>query len=215
MKAVIFDMDGLMFDTERIYVDAWDYAGEQLGLGKAGYVAVKSLGMSEDESFAAFRREFGESYDEKELIRHTMEYLNDYYANNHVPVKKGLYELLDYLKKSEYKIAVASSSHKKTVEQHLNDAGVFDYFDVIVCGDMIKNPKPAPDIYLKAAEMLGEAPQDCYALEDSRTGLQAACSAGCNTIMIPDMWQPDEQTLSAINAKLDDLEMVIEYIAEN
>ena len=93
--------------------------------------------------------------------------LKKYYEENKVPVKSGLYVLLEYLQKENYKLAVASSSPRWEVEKHLTDAGIIDYFSVIVCGDMVEQSKPAPDIYLKACEMLNEKPEECIALEDS------------------------------------------------
>lgn len=208
MRAVIFDMDGLMFDTERVFIEAWDYAGEKIGIGKAGYMTLKTLGMSVVMSRELWVKEFGEQYNEQELRRHTKEFLTKYYAENKVPVKKGLSILLKYLKDSSYKLAVASSSPRWEVESHLNDAEVFDYFSAIVCGDMVSKSKPEPEIYQKACELLGEKPQDCFALEDSRNGILSAYRAGCRTIMIPDLWQPDEEILSVIAGKYDDLEQV-------
>lgn len=208
MRAVIFDMDGLMFDTERVFIEAWDYAGEKIGIGKAGYMTLKTLGMSVVMSRGLWVKEFGEQYNEQELRRHTKEFLTKYYAENKVPVKKGLSILLKYLKDNSYKLAVASSSPRWEVESHLNDAEVFDYFSAIVCGDMVSKSKPEPEIYQKACELLGEKPQDCFALEDSRNGILSAYRAGCRTIMVPDLWQPDEEILSLIAGKYDDLEQV-------
>ena len=199
-------MDGLMFDTERVFIEAWDYAGEKIGIGKAGYMTLKTLGMSIVMSREVWLQEFGEKYNEQELRRHTKEFLTKYYTENKVPVKKGLYTLLKHLKDCRYKLAVASSSPRWEVESHLKDAEVFDYFQVIVCGDMVSKSKPDPEIYLKACELLEEKPQDCFALEDSRNGILSAYRAGCRTIMVPDLWQPDEEILSVIVGKYDDLE---------
>lgn len=148
MNSVIFDMDGLMFDTGKVFAQAGDSAGEKLGIGKAGYT---------------------------------------------VPVKEGLYELLEYLKKETFRLAAASSSPEWEVRKHLTDAGVIDYFSVIVSGDMISQSKPDPEIYRKACELLNENPRNCYVLEDSRNGLLAAYRAGCRPLMVPDLWQPDEE----------------------
>lgn len=208
MRAVIFDMDGLMFDTERVFIEAWDYAGEKIGIGKAGYMTLKTLGMSVSMSRELWIEEFGNKYNEQELHRHTKEFLTKYYAENQVPVKKGLYILLNYLRENGFRLAVASSSPRWEVESHLKDAAVSDYFQAVICGDMVTRSKPEPEIYLKACELLGEKPQDCFALEDSRNGILSAHRAGCRTIMIPDLWQPDEEILSVIVGKYDDLEQV-------
>lgn len=209
---VIFDMDGLMFDTERVFVKAWDYAGEKIGVGKAGYMVYKTLGMNIKASYNVWKTEFGDRYQEEELRKYTKEFLQKYYAENKVPVKKGLYVLLDYLKKAGVKMAVASSSPRWEVEKHLKDAGIYDYFVGIVCGDMIQNSKPDPEIYLKACELLERKPSDCLALEDSKNGLLSAHRAGCKPIMVPDLWQPDEETEKILYAKFEDLEMVKDFL---
>lgn len=192
MKAFIFDMDGLMFDTERVFVSAWDYVGEKMGLGKAGYMCIRTLGMNTPACEQAWRDEFGDEVDLDALWRYSREFVEDYYRKNVVSVKPGLYELLTYLKNKGYKLAVASSTKRHQVERHLNSANVRQYFDAVICGDMVEKSKPEPDIYLKAAAALGVQPEDCCALEDSRNGLLSAHAAGMQAIMVPDLWQPDD-----------------------
>lgn len=211
---VIFDMDGLMFDTEKVFIKAWDYAGEMIGIGKAGYMVYKTLGMSITAAYDIWKKEFGDRYDQAELKKYSKAFLKKYYEENDVPVKHGLYVLLDYLRGVDCKMAVASSSNRWEVEGHLKSAGVSDYFMGIVCGDMIRNSKPAPDIYIKACEILGAEPEDCFALEDSKNGILSAYRAGCRPIIVPDIWQPDEETLQMTAANYDDLEQV-KYAFEN
>ncbi len=211
MKTIVFDMDGLMFDTERVFVEAWDYAGEKIGIGKAGYMTLKTLGLNRQKSQEVWEREFGSGYDSEALRRYTKEYLTDYYANNRVPVKRGLYVLLNYLKTKSYRLAVASSSPRWEVERHLKDAGVFEYFEVVVCGDMIERSKPEPDIYLAACAQLGVKPEECWALEDSKSGLVSAARAGCTPIMVPDLWQPDTEARQIAAKIFEDLEKVKKY----
>ena len=115
---------------------------------------------------------------------------------------------MEYLKNANAKLAVASSSPRWEVEKHLNDAGIIDCFSAIICGDMVEKSKPAPDIYIKACEMLNENPEECIALEDSKNGLLSAYRAGCKPIMVPDLWQPDEEILQIIKGKYSDLEQV-------
>lgn len=211
-KFIVFDMDGLMFDTERVFVSAWDYAGEKMGIGKAGYMVGKTLGMNAAATYKVWEEEFGERYDYEELRKLTKEFLQDYYATHKVPVKKGLYVLLEYLGQAGYKMAVASSSPRWEVEKYLKEAEIEDYFEGVVCGDMVENSKPDPEIYRKACELLGCGPNDCLALEDSRNGLLSAYRAGCKPIMVPDLWQPDEETEKILFAKFADLEEVKEFL---
>lgn len=211
---IIFDMDGLMFDTERVFIQAWDYAGEKIGIGKAGYMVYKTLGMNIAAANNIWREEFGERYQQEELRKHTKDFLQEYYAKNKVPVKKGLYILLEYLKKTGYRLAVASSSPRWEVEKHLKDAGITEFFEDIVCGDMVEKSKPNPEIYEKACQMLGVEPETCLALEDSKNGLLAAYRAGCKPVMVPDLWQPDEETESILFQKFENLEQVKKYLEE-
>lgn len=205
---IVFDMDGLMFDTEKVFIMAWDYAGERMGIGKAGYMVYNTLGMNIVSSYNVWREKFGERYDQEELRKYTKEFLQKYYSENTVPVKKGLYNLLDYLRENSCKMAVASSSPRWEVEKHLKDANVYEYFIGFVCGDMVQNSKPDPEIYLKACELLGANPSECYALEDSKNGLLSAYRAGCKPIMVPDLWQPDDEILKIIVGKYNDLDEV-------
>lgn len=215
MHTIIFDMDVLMFDTESIFIKAWDYAGEKMGIGKAGYMTMKTLGMSIQMSKKLWVKEFGNKYDEDLLRKYTKEFLQKYYSENSVPIKQGLYELLDFLKQHNYKLGVASSSPRWEVEKHLRDAKVYEYFNSIVCGDMISKSKPEPEIYLKACELLGEIPENCIALEDSKNGLLAAHKAGCKVVMIPDLWQPDEEIEKILYAKFNALDNVIGFLQKN
>lgn len=139
------------------------------------------------------------------MRRYSREFTDDFYEHNKVPVKYGLYELLDWLKSAGIKTAVASSSTRRAVLRNLESAGITDKFDVIVSGEMAARSKPAPDIYLKACELLGESPKDCIALEDSRNGLWAAHNAGCRVIMVPDLWQADEETENILRKKFANL----------
>jgi len=193
MKAFIFDMDGLMFDTERVFIGAWDYAGEKLGVGKAGYMVMKTLGKNTEACNQVWQEEFGADIDLTAMWDYSREYLEEYYSKYTVTAKKGLHDLLSYLKRKGYRLGVASSTKRAKVEQNLTRANVRQYFDVVIAGDMVEKSKPEPDIYLRAAAALGVKPEECCALEDSRNGLLSAHNAGMQVIMVPDLWQPDDE----------------------
>ena len=212
MKAFIFDMDGLMFDTERVFIGAWDYAGEKMGLGKAGFMLFRTLGMNTPACEQAWRDEFGPDVDVAAMWAYSKAYMDEYYSKYAVSVKKGLYDLLTYLKRKGYKLAVASSTKREKVEKHLLSTHVRQYFDAVIGGDMVEKSKPEPDIYLKAADALGVKPEECYALEDSRNGLLSANAAGCKVIMVPDLWQPDDEVKQFILGPYDSLLAVRDWL---
>ncbi|MBQ7739863.1 MAG: HAD family phosphatase [Eubacterium sp.] len=212
MKAVIFDMDGVLFDTESLAIKAWDTIGEEVGLGKVGYMVFKTLGITREESVKIFEKEFGDKFNNDIFQAHYKAYLDEYYKNNPVPLKHGVIETLKYLKKNGYKTAVASSSSEDSVMHHLEDAGITHYFDAIICGDKVERSKPEPDIYLKAAESLGKRAEDCYAVEDSKNGLLSAHRAGCKVVYIPDLYKAEDEIKKIIDLKFETLFEFKEYI---
>jgi HAD superfamily hydrolase (TIGR01509 family) len=214
IKAIIFDMDGLMFDTERVFVHAWDYAGEKTGIGKAGYMVMKTLGASISATSEIWKKEYGAQFDVNVFRKHSKEFISGYYQNHATPIKDGLYELLDYLKSTDYLLGISTSSSRQEVDVHLKSAGLTGCFHAIADRDLVENSKPAPDLYLKACTMLDVIPAQCIALEDSKNGFLSACSAGCKTIMIPDLWQPDESIMRLLFACCNSLNDVIPIIAE-
>lgn len=205
MKAVIFDMDGVLFDTEKVCMLSWDKAGEQMGVGKAGYMVMKTLGMNKESAIRVIQEEFGGDFDAENFKALGRKFSYEYFEKYGVPEKDGLFEILSFLKDKGYKIALASSTGSESVFHHLKEKDIEKYFDAVVCGDMVANSKPQPDIYIKACEKLCESPADCYAVEDSRNGIISALSAGCKTIMIPDLWQGEAETDAKLFAKCKNL----------
>ena len=212
VRTVIFDMDGLMFDTERLYIRAYDYAGEAYGTGPLGPIAQKTIGMNRTAARKVWEDCLGEAYDEAAIRVFVDEFYADFRSRHHVPVKKGLYRLLEFLKENGFDMAVASSTSLASVRENLEDGGVIHYFKEIIGGDCLEASKPRPDIDLLACDRLKKRPQACYALEDSRNGVLAAVAAGCRTIMVPDIWQPDAGFLKPVTACLDDLDQVLDFI---
>lgn len=138
-----------------------------------------------------------------------VDYVTDYIEKHGIPLKTGLFELLNYLKSNHYKITVATSTESEKARYYFENAGIANYFDGIVCGDMINRGKPEPDIYLKASEILGFSPNECLALEDSPSGVLSAYRAGMMPVMIPDLIQPDEETRKILFAEMPTLFNVI------
>lgn len=213
IKGIVFDMDGLMFDTERLVAKGWAFAGKQMGLDITEAVAIKTLGLNAGDTNRVLINELGEAFDLSATRKIRVDYVTSYIENNGIPVKTGLFELLDYLKSNHYEITVATSTERERAQYYFNKAGISKYFNQIVCGDMIERGKPEPDIYLRACEIIGVNPNECLALEDSPMGILSAYRAGMKPVMIPDLLQPDEVTNSLLYAKLSTLLDVIELLS--
>lgn len=186
-------MDGLMFDTETLTLEAWEKASQVLGCSSVKAIVAKSMGLTPVHVKKLFLDTFGTDFPYDAFIQLGRDYSTSRIQKNGVPVKPGLYELLDYLKENGYKIAVATSTSHASAMKHFESAKVTGYFDQIICGDMLEKSKPDPDIYLKAAGALAIAPEDCMALEDSPNGLTSAYRAGMKTVMVPDLVAPNAE----------------------
>jgi HAD superfamily hydrolase (TIGR01509 family) len=211
MKTIIFDMDGLMFDTEKLYELAMDYAGEKMGFGKIGYLNMMAIGLNGRDAHKIWKKELGIDYDVEEFKGYVREFRDEYYEKNGVPEKLGLQELISYLKENDYKLGLASSSSIKTVENALKLAKLDGVFEVMMGGDMVEEAKPNPRIYREVCRKLGENPEDCYVLEDSKNGILAAYGAGCKVIMVPDILDADEEVKDKLFKKLESLLEVKDY----
>lgn len=188
--AVIFDMDGLMFDTERVARCAWRQAMEDQGFEIEDSVYLLLVGRTAQDGKKILSQVYGEDFPYRQVNQLRQGYYAEELAANGVPVKPGLFELLQYLKEKNIKKAVASSTARKQVLSKLVSAGVSDQFEVVVGGDDAPVGKPAPDLFLEAARQLGVSPHDCLVLEDSEPGIRAAYAAGMLPVMIPDLKQP-------------------------
>ena len=202
IKAVVFDMDGIMFDTERQAHEAMLAVGKELGMPDIETFSVECLGATSASIAVNFAQRYGNMMTSEEFWGKTRQYRKDRGQQDNVPLKTGLIELLDYLRDHGYKIAVATSTNYEKVMHNFDVTGVQGRFDAVVCGDMISRSKPAPDIYLRAAQLLGVAPEECMALEDSPNGIRSGVAAGMYTVMIPDMIQPTPEVEALVWKKL-------------
>lgn len=212
IKGVIFDMDGLIVDTEKYLQKYYIKAGKNLGFDiKPEYIlAIRSLSSEYAESFLKKFMGNDFDYDKVKSLRRT--YMNEHIQKYGIEKKKGIDELLQYIKHSNLKCAVATASAPDRTEEYLKKIGIYDYFDKIVCATTVKHGKPHPDVYIEASKALDIPPRNCLALEDSPNGVLSAYRAGCITVMVPDLTQPDEETQKIIYSKADSLLDVIDII---
>lgn len=211
MINIVFDMDGVLFDTQKIYCRAWEEAAGVLGIPDIGEPLRRCIGMNRNDQEAILGEfyskdfPFDDFYREKDLAF-------DRILSLGVPLMKGTREILEFLKKNGAKIAIASSSRVGMVEDNLKNTGLTGFFDKIVGGNLVTHSKPDPEIYLKACELLGVKPEETFAVEDSYNGIRAASAAGMKVIMVPDVQPPTEETDALIYGKFDSLLDFMNYL---
>lgn len=199
MKAAIFDMDGLMIDSESVFVWGFTQAGNDLGYEDIETVCKQTIGVTSAMTKAIFLEHYGADFDYDGLRNLGRKYITSYYEKNGVPIKSGLFSLLEFLKTARFKLAVATSTRRESAEKTLfQKTKIGSYFDAVVYGDMLTKSKPEPDIYLMAAKCIGVEPSKCYAFEDSINGVKSAYAAGMKVIMIPDLIPPTDEIRSML-----------------
>ena len=195
IKAAIFDMDGTIFDTEQIYRRAWLSAGVPEPLYRS-YIGTPRAYIKKLLTENGFDAE--EIYRQKDAFTAAETAV-------HVPVKPGAEACLAFLKEHGIRCAIATSSSVETAQTYLAKSGLVPYFDVVCSGNQVEHGKPAPDVFLYAAELLGAAPEECFVAEDSFNGVRAGRAADIFTVMIPDLVEPDEEILALADARLESL----------
>ncbi len=190
-KAAIFDMDGLMLDTQKLYDAAWGDVAKEFGREPSQDFVNEVRGTNGPFMWALVEKYFP-GIDVRKFCAREMEVVYEI-EKTYVPEKPGLREILEYMRTSGIRLSVASSSEAAMVHHNIEFVGIDQYFDAVICGDEVKEAKPDPDIFLKAAAKMGCDPTDCYVLEDSFAGLIAAHRAGCAPIMVPDAMQPTDE----------------------
>jgi HAD superfamily hydrolase (TIGR01509 family) len=206
LKAVIFDMDGLMLDSQRIATKAWEKAVVTFGYCLTDEIYLSLIGRTIPDTNEILRSAFGSDFPVNE-VRHLAEKeFSDLTKDSGIPVKRGLGELLDFIEKKHLKTAVATSTARYYCLHHLQRTHLAHRFKVIVCGDEVPRGKPAPDLFLKASELLDVVPESCVVLEDSYAGVRAAYNARMIPIMVPDLKEADDEMRTLAHAVVSDLD---------
>ena len=209
VSGVLFDMDGLVVDTEWMYSRFWMEACRFYGFPMTKEQSLQMRSLNHSLGQAKLHELFGEGADYETIRKKRIALMDAYVLENGVAPKPGIYELLDALDEKHVPRAVASSSPQARIRAYLEPLGLYHRFGRIVTAYDVPHGKPEPDIYLKGAEVLGLVPESCLALEDSPSGILSASRAGCLSVVIPDQDQPDVDTLSRVYAKADSLADII------
>lgn len=211
-EAVVFDMDGVIFDSERAVMDCWVELAAKYQIADIESAVLACTGTTMARTREIMLTRYGSDFPYDEYEKEASRMYHEKYDGGRLPVKPGVKELLSYLKEHGKKIALASSTRKRTVISQLTDAGLLDFFDQVICGDMVERSKPAPDIFLKACEALHTAPECSYAIEDSYNGIRSAYAGGLRPVMVPDLLPADDEMEQLAEVILDDLLKVRDYL---
>lgn len=194
ITAVIFDMDGLMLDTERLAQRAWQRAGREWAYELPDAIFLAAVGRTAADTALIFQEAYGADFPFDAMYARKQQLLHDLIEREGIPTKPGLFPLLDRVDALGLHKAVATSTARSLAEKKLTLTGLIDRFETMVCGDEIAHGKPAPDIFLAAAQKLNVPPEQCMVLEDSEAGIQAAHAAGMVPVWIPDLKPPTDTT---------------------
>lgn len=190
---IIFDMDGVLIDSEALILNGWKKIAAEFGIADIESTLMQCIGINSVATEALFWKIYGQDFPYQKYKSMVSQIFTEEIEKNGLPVKPGVYELFQYLKENGWKIGLASSTREHIVKKEMESIGLLDSFHVIVCGDMVAHSKPHPEIYQRACELIGAEPSECYAVEDSPNGIRSAYRAGMKPIMVPDLIKPDEE----------------------
>lgn len=186
IKGVIFDLDGLILDTEKLYQRFWREAARKCGFDMSRETALALRSLDKTLARKMLCENFGEGFDFDLVKKKRIELMSAYVDEHGVEAKPGVRELTDHLRRSGIKTAIATATNYERTNDYLKRAGVRDCFELIFCACDLERGKPYPDVYLYACDKLGLSPSECIALEDSPNGVKSAYAAGCRVICVPD-----------------------------
>lgn len=212
IRGVLFDVDGVILDTERLYSRFWMEACHFYGFPMTREQSLQMRSLNKTAGQEKLHALFGETAHYPTIREKRIELMDAFVAREGVAAKAGIYTLLDALEAKGIPCAITSSSPRQRLETYLTPLGLYHRFAKVITGYDVPKGKPEPDIYLRGAAELGFQPGECLALEDSPAGILSAYRAGCLPVMIPDQDQPNEDTLWMLCAMADNLADVIELL---
>lgn len=215
VKAILFDMDGVIFDTERVYLEEWKQVFKKYGYKMKDEIYISVMGTGRENVKKVFKEYYGDNLPIEDMYVDKDILLNEAVSENKIPLKTGAFDILSYLKDNGYKTALATSAKRDRLEIQLSLADIKDKFDAIVCIDDVGKGKPNPDIFLLAAEKIGVEPSDCMVIEDSEAGIMAAFNAGMIPVHVKDLKEVSETIMKHSKRQFNNLHEIKQYIIEN
>ena len=212
VQAVIFDMDGVIFDSERLVIECWEMIAAKHNIPGIVEICMRVQGNNREETGKRFREKYGSDFPYEAYKKEVTALFRERYGEGRLPLKPGVTEILKELKRNNIPLALASSTRSDIVNLEMAEANLLPYFDAVLGGDMVSRSKPEPDIFLAAAAALQAEPKYCYVLEDSYNGIRAAYRAGMHPVMVPDMQQPTEEIRGIAEAVVENLMAALEYL---
>ena len=216
-RSVIFDVDGTLLDTEKFYMEGWRRAGAIMGYPIPDEILMKTRGVNKEVALPLYQARFGEDFPFEEVRAHRIRFAEEI-INAVAPEqlrKPGAMEALEPLRQKGFRLAVASATGLELSRSHLSQAGLLDFFQAVITGDMVEKGKPAPDMFLLAARKLGCTPEECIVVGDSPADVFAASAAGMDVYLIPDQIPANPDTRAKSRQVLNSLEQLLSAMEED
>lgn len=214
IKAAIFDMDGTLFDTERLLAECIIETASKKGWDLGWDTIISCVGTTYDETERIIMQEMGKDFPYDKVRDESVDLFRVYAEKDGIPFKNGVLRLIDCLQDRKIPMGIATTTRRSEVVELLSAAGIIDNFSSIVCGDEVENGKPHPEIYHKVAENLGIKADEALVFEDSAHGITSAATAGARVVWIPDLQDVSEDVRSKCYSEIGSLDAVCDRLGE-
>lgn len=215
IRAVFFDLDGTLIDTEKYYNRCWPKAFAHFGYEISAKECLDVRSLGNPHILEWMQERFGENVECEDIRKYARSLVNELIESEGLHLKKGVVECLEFLKSKNVFIYIVTATAIERTENCIMQVGIKKYFDKVISATTVEKGKPAPDVYLEAAKLANVSPSECIAVEDSPNGANSAISAGMNVIMVPDLSEPDENLKNKLFAKLNSLSEFEEFVLKN